>query len=898
MKHVSLLILFIFIFSNVFAQTGKISGRVIDAKTLEPLPFTNVYINNTTIGVTTDTSGKFVLPNLPLGSTEIVFSFIGYIPQQLKIVVKETGNNPLTISLTADSQQLLEVAIKSGRDKNWEKQLKKFEKVFFGNTANCKILNSWVLDFTEENNAMTAKAPIPLEIENNILGYKLFFQLKKFGFSATEFSIVGNIRFTEMETTDKSVAATWMKNRESAYRASAKFLMKSILDGNMSKHGFVLYKDKLKGSPRSDNFSLEIKHNLLPYDTTGMVARLSGINEFRIGVKDKMEVHNKLDYTKNRFYMDVSNPVSWLEVRNGYVLINKEGTILNPTDVAISGAMADGRVSGMLPFDYKPGSIITVQSPESLLAKSLQEKVYLQTDRPYYYPGENIWFSGFMNYNTPGLMDTLSKVLYVDLIAADKTISKNLVIPIDSGRAAGSIQISSKIVPGNYVLRAYTQWMRNYGIEQFFYKPVVILSPTEGIDGISSQPVADNLLKIKFDKTDYKTKSKVKMTIGLDSALLNNLEKGSFSVTVLDEKLTIPTTESTGIKNDFEMSAMPKEIAPDFKYPIESGISLEGIYQDKKGKPKKAKLTLIPENMGGIYQASTTNNGEFSLKNLTFYDSTKFVFQPSEGKVIIVNKDSPYLPEKLPVSNLKHKFLATPRIYNSNDTLRATLLKEFKVTGSKIVKQENGYANPDFYIKGQSMGNFGSAAEAIAAKVPGFKLISEDNNWYLIWNRFTITGRDGRPNEPNLYIDNVMVTGETAGNRLFQLNPAMIDHIEVNGMITANQGANGANGLVSVFTKKTNEVDARALSYFGAQGFDRTMPFPQPDYDIFKPDASRADNRSTLYWNPRVEIISTHVPAELSFFTSEQTGNFRVVVEGITNRGNTIHSEAVIQVID
>ncbi len=124
MKHISLLIFFIFISLNILAQTGKISGRVIDAKTSEPLPFTNVYINNTTIGVTTDTSGKFILPNLPLGATEIVFSFIGYVPQQLKIVVKEMGNNPLAIALTADSQQLSEVAIKSGRDKNWEKQLK------------------------------------------------------------------------------------------------------------------------------------------------------------------------------------------------------------------------------------------------------------------------------------------------------------------------------------------------------------------------------------------------------------------------------------------------------------------------------------------------------------------------------------------------------------------------------------------------------------------------------------------------------------------------------------------------------------------------------------------------------------------------------------------------------
>ncbi|MVM37930.1 hypothetical protein GO730_10540 [Spirosoma sp. HMF3257] len=94
MKHLILAIFFTTIFSGLYAQTGKISGRVIDANTLKPLPFTNVYVNNTTLGVITNDAGEFTLPNLPLGSTELVFSFIGYLPQQVTIVVIAAPTNP------------------------------------------------------------------------------------------------------------------------------------------------------------------------------------------------------------------------------------------------------------------------------------------------------------------------------------------------------------------------------------------------------------------------------------------------------------------------------------------------------------------------------------------------------------------------------------------------------------------------------------------------------------------------------------------------------------------------------------------------------------------------------------------------------------------------------------
>lgn len=889
----------VFFCTSLQAQTGKITGRIIDSETLKPLPFTNVYVNNTTIGTLTNDNGEFALKNLSVGNTDIVFSFIGYTPQKIKVTVQQADNKPILISLVADAKKVLEVVVKSSRDKAWEKQLRRFEKVFLGNTATCKLLNPWVVDFAEESGMSTATASIPLEIDNSRLGYKLFFQLKKFGYSATAFSIVGDIRFVELQTADKSLIATWKKNRERAYYGSAKHLMKSILDRQLTRQGFLLYGDRVKGTPRSRSFNFELDRNLVSYDTLSINVSPAGINTYALAIKDRMEVHYTNAFTTSGFYKDITNPVSWLEVRNGYVLVNKEGVMLNPTDVTLSGSMTEGRVSGMLPLDYQPESPVVSPSPARFLASKRLEKVYLHTDKPYYYLGDNLWFCAYMHYRIPGLMDSLSNVLYVDLINSDRVIVQNRILPIDSGRAANSFRLSAQLKPGTYWLRAYTQWMRNYGVDQLFCKPIIILPLNRIVNEAIRPPVSDSLLKVTFDKSTYQKRSGVKMTIRLDTAGITNLAGGSFSVAVFDETTTVPVAEPITIKTGFDLVEPANDRGAKFNYPIERGLTINGVYTYKKEKKVKPKLTLLPENLGTIYQPDLDKNGAFSLKGLAFYDSTTFVFQPPDGTIHIVNSDLPDLPEKLPEFALRTVPTAIPHNLYSGDTLQARILAEVKVSAARQVQPQSSYGQPDFYLKGESLERYASIAEAIAAKLPSFKLIYEQTNWFLIWARASVPtssdirkGSDLSSHEPNLYVDNVMVVGMSVGDRLMQLNPTLIDHIEVNGMITANQGANGSNGLINVFTKKVREVDSKGLSFVKVRGFDRERLFPSPNYDRVVPNAGSADYRSLVYWNPRVRLGAPQSPVELAFFTSDQSGYYRVVVEGVTNTGMAIRSEA------
>ncbi|MCD7972649.1 MAG: carboxypeptidase-like regulatory domain-containing protein [Candidatus Azobacteroides sp.] len=59
---------------------ANIFGHVLDAKTEEHLPFINIAVKNSTIGVLSDATGHFVLKNLPEGTFILVAEGIGYKP--------------------------------------------------------------------------------------------------------------------------------------------------------------------------------------------------------------------------------------------------------------------------------------------------------------------------------------------------------------------------------------------------------------------------------------------------------------------------------------------------------------------------------------------------------------------------------------------------------------------------------------------------------------------------------------------------------------------------------------------------------------------------------------------------------------------------------------------------
>ena len=74
----SVLISALFSFYAFAGVTGKIQGKVVDAKTKEPLPGVNVIIQGTSIGAATDLNGEYFILQVPPGNYTLKASMIGY----------------------------------------------------------------------------------------------------------------------------------------------------------------------------------------------------------------------------------------------------------------------------------------------------------------------------------------------------------------------------------------------------------------------------------------------------------------------------------------------------------------------------------------------------------------------------------------------------------------------------------------------------------------------------------------------------------------------------------------------------------------------------------------------------------------------------------------------------
>ena len=71
-------VLFFFTSFSYAANTGKIAGRVVDAKSGEALPGVNVVIDGTTVGAATDANGYYVILKVPPSTYTLAASMIGY----------------------------------------------------------------------------------------------------------------------------------------------------------------------------------------------------------------------------------------------------------------------------------------------------------------------------------------------------------------------------------------------------------------------------------------------------------------------------------------------------------------------------------------------------------------------------------------------------------------------------------------------------------------------------------------------------------------------------------------------------------------------------------------------------------------------------------------------------
>ena len=108
------------------------------------------------------------------------------------------------------------------------------------------------------------------------------------------------------------------------------------------------------------------------------------------------------------------------------------------------------------------------------------EKLYVHTDKSYYNLGDTIWFKAYLFDAATLTASKRSALLYIELNSDTAESVKRISIPINEGTGYAQIGLSKKLFrEGGYTLRAYTNWMQNFGVDYFFTKRFYLGVPSD-----------------------------------------------------------------------------------------------------------------------------------------------------------------------------------------------------------------------------------------------------------------------------------------------------------------------------------------------------------------------------------------------------------------------------------
>lgn len=207
------------------------------------------------------------------------------------------------------------------------------------------------------------------------------------------------------------------------------------------------------------------------------------------------------------------------------------------------------------------------------------EKIHLHLDKPYYAIGDDIWFKAYVVQAENNQPSNLSKILYVDLINEKDSIEKTLKLPIFLGLAWGEIPLSDSLKEGNYRVRAYTSWMRNFGEDYFFDKIISV-----------ANAITNNIITTA-NYTYLNEGSSVKVTADLNYKDINGNVVGSkdISYTVkLNEKVVTKGKAKTDERGNLTVSFVNADPARQKSGMINTYLRLDDKRSVVKNFPVKA----------------------------------------------------------------------------------------------------------------------------------------------------------------------------------------------------------------------------------------------------------------------------------------------------------------------
>lgn len=358
LKKISTLLLLLSTFLSFSQQPFKeISGIVVDEKK-HPIEFANVFVNNTSIGTTTNSKGEFSLTipnNIP--SVELIVSFVGF--EKYKGNISLSNEEKKKMNFVLKTILIQEVRVMAKRDKNYKRNWEIFKKIILGQsdfTKDCEILNADNLRFEEDSDgSLLITAPEPFYILNKALSYKIRVEMPFFKHNEKKWTGIIDEFFEKITPTDSLQENLWKKNRIIAFKDSFRNFLVSIANDKILENNFSAFQRKITVQTYSDlgTISKEIKEEKLSplktsdfyfFDNQRGVHTLFSNKDIIVFLKDKRE--------QEPIFAEYPYKFASLVLAQKSMSFNENGWIVKPNGFVLGGEWSQEGLSVSLPNDF------------------------------------------------------------------------------------------------------------------------------------------------------------------------------------------------------------------------------------------------------------------------------------------------------------------------------------------------------------------------------------------------------------------------------------------------------------------------------------------------------------------------------------------------------------------
>ena len=233
-------------FKPAFSQQ-MVGGRVVDAGTGSPLSSISVYLNNTSMGTTTNENGEFRLDHIPPAKYTLIVSGVSF--KTFSKIIDTRGAIPdMTIRLSSLAELLKGATVKAPDPAGWEQWGKLFTQLFVGTSPlaeECRIVNPEVIRFRKnDDNSLTVYADKPILLHNAGLGYDIRYTLQDFSYDLSSGMLFysGYALFNDLSLIHSRRAAEWRKARQDVYQGSFLHFKRSLFANNLDAQGFEMHR--------------------------------------------------------------------------------------------------------------------------------------------------------------------------------------------------------------------------------------------------------------------------------------------------------------------------------------------------------------------------------------------------------------------------------------------------------------------------------------------------------------------------------------------------------------------------------------------------------------------------------------------------------------------------------